>query len=269
MVWVFTALLLSFGLQAGARPRVGLKVGEGKEKPTLLLLEPAGGWTVERMVAIRGSCSDATADPVLININGSRYYARTANGQFKRKFPAARGHNNITVSCRNQGGLASQTRSLYASVSPVGLKLVLSSDTDGVYTDLHIYEPDGTHVYWADRESSSGGLFYLNADGGGFDKPGYGPYLYVHPAPPAGVYKVDAHYWPGGAVQHTLATLEVILNEGLPTESRRKVEFPLARPGENQTLAYITIKPDGVPGSVYAPLEDPKSEAPPLKEKKN
>ena len=113
-----------------------------------------------------------------------------------------------------------------AVISPIPLKIVLTSDTDSTYTDLHIYEPDSTHVYWAKTNSPSGGIFFLNEQDGSFDQAGYGPYLYVHPAPPPGVFRVDVNYWPGGAIQHTLANLDIITDEGLPSENRRRVSRP-------------------------------------------
>jgi hypothetical protein len=132
-----------------------------------------------------------------------------------------------------------------------------------VYTDLHIYEPDKTHVYWAETKSPSGGIFFLNQEEDSFDKPGYGPYLYVHPAPPVGVFRVDVNYWPGGALQHTLANLDIVTDEGLPTESRRRVRSPLARPGETQTLVYIVIRGNNRPPGIYAPGQDPEADMPP------
>src|SRR5256885_36267 len=39
------------------------------------------------------------------------------------------------------------------------------------------------HVFWANTASPSGGTFFLNEQGGDFDQPGYGPYLYIHGAP--------------------------------------------------------------------------------------
>lgn len=38
-------------------------------------------------------------------------------------------------------------------------------------------------------------------------------------------------------MQHTLANLDIITNEGLPSESRKRLRKPLARPGESQTFA--------------------------------
>jgi uncharacterized protein YfaT (DUF1175 family)/uncharacterized protein YfaP (DUF2135 family) len=236
--------------------------GSGTEAPRLTLEQPTGGWTSSYMLEVRGQCSDATVDPLLVAINGVRYYLRPNGGAFSRKFPAARGENNVTVECPNKGGVAKASRTITGVMPPIPLKVVLTSDTDGVYTDLHLYEPDGSHVYWADTDSPSGGMFFLNQQGDSFDQPGYGPYLYVHPSPAIGVYRIDTNYWPGGAVQHTLANLDIVTNEGLPSEARRRVRRPLARPGETQTLAYVVVRPNGLPVKVFVPGQDDPKEIP-------
>lgn len=270
--------LLMFFSSAGATssddpdviPRRGKAIsGQGTEKPVMKLTKPESGWTTKMQLDIAGKCSDPTADPIIVNINGVRYYVRAAEGTFSRKFPAAKGKNTVIAECSNKAGISRATATVEAMISPIPLKLVLTSDTDSVYTDLHIYEPDTTHVFWAKTDSPSGGIFFLNEQDGNFDKAGYGPYLYVHPAPPIGVFRVDVNYWPGGAVQHTLANLDIITDEGLATESRKRVRKPLAKPDETQTLVYIIIRGNHQPPKFFVPGEDPDSEMPPeLKEYK-
>lgn len=230
--------------------------------PILTLSQPAGGWTGAMQITVSGTCSDPKADPLVVNINGVRYYVRNANGSFSRAFPAAKGKNSVIAECANGAGVAKASTVVDAVISTIPLKVVLTSDTDGVYTDLHVYEPDNSHVYWADTHSVSGGIFFLNQSGDSFDQPGYGPYLYVHPAPPIGVFRIDSNYWPGGAVQHTLANLDIILDEGLPSESRRRVQKPLARPGETRTLAYVVIQGNRQPAKIYVPGQDSERDMP-------
>ena len=230
--------------------------------PILTLSKPAGGWTSSMQIQIAGTCSDVAADPIVININGVRYYARNNNGSFSRSFPAAKGKNSIIAECANRAGTSKVSTTLDAVISPIPFKVVLTSDTNSVYTDLHIYEPDNSHVYWADTNSSSGGIFFLNSDGDSFDQAGYGPYMYVHPAPPTGVFRIDTNYWPGGAIQHTLANLDIILDEGLPSESRRRVQKPLARPGETRTLAYVLFKGNRQPAQIFVPGQDNERDMP-------
>ena len=242
-------------------PRRGKPLaGTGTVQPTISLDKPVGGWTSFPQVEIAGKCSDDTADPIEVSINGTRYLIRGTKGTFSRAFPVAPGQNAISASCRNQAGMAQVSRKLFAKIPPIPLKVVLTSDTDGVYTDLHIYEPDGTHVYWADTVSPSGGIFYLNQQGDDYDQPGFGPYLYVHPAPPVGVFRIDANYWPGGAKRHTLANLDVITQEGTSEEKRVRVRVPLARPDETRTFAYVIFRANRQPIEVFSPNPDEGSQ---------
>jgi uncharacterized protein YfaP (DUF2135 family) len=170
----------------------------------------------------------------------------------------------------NKGGTGTTQVTCYAQISPVPLRAVLTSDTDGVYTDLHLWEPtaasegaDGTidfkkmaHVYWAQTASPSGGTFFLNEQGGDFDQPGYGPYLYVHRAPPTGVFLIATNYWPSGDKAHTLGILNLTLFEGTPSESKRIVRVPLATPGTTRVLAWVNVLGPGR-AQVYVPGQDP------------
>ena len=269
---VFPALLLGFflplvGATSSENPEVqsrrGSPIGgQGTEMPVVTLSRPQGGWTTSMQLDVAGACSDQTADPIVVNINGVRYYVRSTQGAFSKKFPAAKGKNNVIVECANKAGIGRASASVDALINPIPLKIVLTGDTDNVYTDLHIYEPDKTHVYWAKTQSPSGGIFFLNEQNGSFDLAGYGPYLYVHPAPPIGVFRVDVNYWPGGAIRHTLANLDIISNEGLPNESRKRIQSPLARPGETKTLAYVVITGNNQPPKIFVPDLDPESEMP-------
>jgi len=234
--------------------QTGKVLGQGETAPTITLTAPAGGWTVDRMVLVAGNVSDPTINPITVSINGDRYLLKTVNGEFQRKFPVTAGKTSVIVQGSNRGGTGKAERTFYAQVPAVAVFLVLTSDTDGVYTDLHVYEPRpdapdpatagrdaSTHVFWARTESPSGGRFYLNEQGGDFDSPGYGPYLYTHPSPPLGFYRVDVNYWPSGDKAHTVATLSVVLFGGTANEIRKRVRFPLVQPGETQTLAWIRI----------------------------
>jgi uncharacterized protein YfaP (DUF2135 family) len=264
-----------FAAQAAATPATrqsGVVLGTGETAPVIALTAPAGGWTVDRMVLVEGRVSDATINPVTVSINGDRYLLKTVNGAFQRKFPVTSGKNAIVVQGVNRGGTGRAERTVYAQVPPVPVFLVLTSDTDGVYTDLHVYEPppdaadpatagknSTTHVFWASTSSPSGGTFYLNEQGGDFDSPGFGPYLYTHASPPLGFYRVDVNYWPSGDKAHTVATLNVVLFGGTSNEIRRHVKMPLVQPGETQTLAWIRVD-KGSQAHVYLPTLEKKPE---------
>lgn len=263
-------LSLVLATPPAARPRdAGVPLGRGTERPVVQLSSPAGGWSVGRMISVEGTVSDPTVNPITLSINGDRYLLRTFNGRFSRKFPAGAGKNVIVATATNQGGTGEAQVTCFAQVPPVPLKVVLTSDTDGVYTDLHVYEPteasvgsDGrlvlqkmAHVYWANTASPSGGTFYLNDQGGSFDEPGYGPYLYIHRAPPRGVFLIATNYWPSGDKAHTVGTLNLTLFEGTPAETRRLVRVPLATPGTTKVLAWVNVLGDGR-ADVYVPGQD-------------
>ncbi|HUB09954.1 MAG TPA: DUF2135 domain-containing protein [Myxococcales bacterium] len=276
MLKALLAAVVAAGLYPTTNPRdSGLPVGQGYRTPVVTLTSPAGGWMVDRMMLVEGTVSDTTVDPVTLSINGARYLVRSPGGRFSRLFPAASGRNVITATAENHGGTGQAQVTCYAQIPPVPLKAVLTSDTDGVYTDLHIYEPtdasetvpgtlDATkmaHVFWANTASPSGGTFYLNEQNGDFDQPGYGPYLYVHRAPPKGVYAIATNYWPSGDKATTLATLDVTLYEGTPSELHRTVHAPLATHGTTVVLAWIDVLGDGK-ALIYVPGQDPAPGAP-------
>jgi uncharacterized protein YfaP (DUF2135 family) len=269
MIQVLLVLVLAQAKMAP--PRLdGVPIGSGVVIPKVTLTKPTGGWSVGRMLKVEGAVNDATIDPVVVSINGDRYLMRTVGGAFSREFPAAAGKNVVTVLATNKAGTGRAQASAYAQIPAVPLKVILTSDTDGVYTDLHVYEPsDGSevagqldsrqmrHVFWADTVSPSGGTFFLNEQQGDFDQPGYGPYLYVHRAPPKGTYLIAANYWPSGDKAHTIATLNLSLFEGTPNEMKKRVTIPLATPGSTRVLAWVHMLGEGR-ALMYVPTTDPK-----------
>ena len=268
---IFISVLMIFvSLTSHASTRQSGKiVGKGESAPQISLNYPKGGWTIDRMVRVSGSIDDTTVDPITISINAKKYYIRSGSGNFDRKFPVTSGKNTIIVQGTNKGGTTKVARTIYAKVPAVPIKVVLTSDTDGVYTDLHVYEPKDslkkpfleskdktTHVYWASTTSPTGAKFYLNAQEGSYDQPGYGPYLYTHQSPPVGIYRIDANYWPSGDKAHTVGTLDVTLFGGTNKEVTRTVKMPLAMPGETVTIAFLKVE-KGQKGSIFVPLRDP------------
>jgi uncharacterized protein YfaP (DUF2135 family) len=264
--------LAAFSIGFTDEPRQSGKViGSGKSPVKIGLTSPQGGWTVDRMVEVAGTLSDNTITPITVSINGDRYLLRVQGGAFKRKFPVSSGKNSVVVEATNQAGTFKEARTVFAKVPTVPVMFVLTSDTDGVYTDLHIYEPSplvknpfsdetlktNVHVFWADTNSPSGGKFYLNEQGGDFDSPGYGPYLYTHSSPPLGIYRVDSNYWPSGDKAHTEATLNVVLFGGTQNEVKRMIRTPLVTNGETRTLAWVRID-KGQKAYVYSPVNDRK-----------
>lgn len=245
--------LLNISIFASGLRDSGKFMGSGSEPIIINLESPRSGWTQDRMVLVKGTISDLTVHPVAISVNGDRYFIHNKNGAFSRSFPVSAGKNNISVIAKNKTGVYKVERNLFANFSPTAIKVVLTSDTDNVYTDLHIYEPNASsltpyseipteHIYWAKTASPSGGKFYLNNQSESFDYPGFGPYLYTHAAPPLGIYRIDANYYPSGDRAHILATLNIVLFGGSPTEIKRVVKVPLIKKGDTKTLAWVKIE---------------------------
>lgn len=66
---------------------------------------------------------------------------------------------------------------------------------------------------------------------------------------------------PGHSLRQRPANLDIITNEGLPSD-RKRVTRPLARPGETQTLAYIVIRGNNQPPQIFVPGQDAESDMP-------
>ena len=85
--------------------------------------------------------------------------------------------------------------------------VTLGWDTDYTDIDLHIKEPDGTHVYYGNRDSEKGG--YLSRD---FVN-GYGPECYIIKEAELGVYEFKTRYFASHQVsKETGATSAVVWN---------------------------------------------------------
>ena len=98
MFTVLIALTVAASPESMAPQRdAGIPIGKGTKRPVVRLTAPSGGWSASRMIAIEGSVSDPTVDPITLSINGDRYLLRTSNGRFSRKFPAAAGKNVIVA----------------------------------------------------------------------------------------------------------------------------------------------------------------------------
>ncbi len=67
-------------------------------------------------------------------------------------------------------------------------------DLEGVDMDLHLYEPDSTHIYYGDPQSPSGGTLDRDDTCGDFTN-GTTENIYYTSNPPVGQYIVKVHYF--------------------------------------------------------------------------
>lgn len=111
--------------------------------------------------------------------------------------------------------------------------LVWDSQPD---VDLHAFEPNGTHVYYANRTGSSG---MLDVD----DVTGFGPENYVVPCDRVlpGTYRIGINYFSGSAP--TTATVSLFLGDGMiPPPVTRVLPRALGSSGNgNPTIVYTVV----------------------------
>ncbi len=120
------------------------------------------------------------------------------------------------------------------------LRISMSWDLDLTDVDLHVFEPNGEHAYYGQRESSGGGLVSRDF------REGYGPEEYVRHRAAAGRYTVKAHYY--GSHQQDVAgactvIVHVMVNFGRPNEQRQVMTLRLDRPSDQVVVGDVTFEP--------------------------
>jgi uncharacterized protein YfaP (DUF2135 family) len=190
--------------------------------------------------AIRGRIAGATAEkarqPHLLVVNGvAMPLSVNADGSFARPYAFPPGANSVEVRTpdRKQGRRVN-FYDANAARQRVGLRIVLSWDSDMTDIDLHVLSPDGQHVFFGDRLGRNGGALDVDVTGG------YGPEIYAIPSPPHGNWQVYVNYFGGGmgtdgqeeSQEITIAQVAIITREGTPDEKLQVFRVPLRRPGE-------------------------------------
>jgi len=189
--------------------------------------------------SIRGRITRATAEksrqPHLLVVNGVPLpLSIDPNGSFARPYAFPPGANSVEVRSADR----KQVRRVnFYDANParqrIGLRVVLSWDTDMTDLDLHVISPEGQHVFFGDRLARNGGALDVDVTGG------YGPEIYAIPSPPKGNWQVYVNYFGGmgangeeGSNEITVAQVAIITGEGTPDEKLQVFRIPLRRPGE-------------------------------------
>ncbi len=211
--------------------------------PTLVIDEPAGGWTTSRLVTVKGSVEGAGPLGIL-TVNGIERPLPLEGGAFESTFALGRGPNAIEVLAPAANSTSAPARAqlhLYAKVPRVDLQVLLFWDTDDTDVDLHVTEPGGEVINYTHTVSEkTGGR--LDRD----DTDGYGPEVYTVGSAPSGEYKIEAHYFGDKGTGQTTATIMAVAREGTDEERRWRFEIPLIRTGERVELATIRLPPPGM-----------------------
>ena len=97
------------------------------------------------------------------------------------------------------------------------LRLVLMWETDANDVDFHIYDKQGNHAYYSNRNLATGGSLYADIT------TGYGPECFTISKPKAYPYKVQAHYYRRGPMGYGMGVLHILKyspKTGLKSEFR-------------------------------------------------
>jgi len=128
------------------------------------------------------------------------------------------------------------------------VRISMSWDADLTDVDLHVYEPNGEHAYYGNRNTALGGL--VSRD---FTR-GYGPEEYVLREAHPGTYTIKAHYY-GSTQQDLTGACTVIVTAfthyGRPQEHKQVLTLRLDKPGQQVLVGEILIGTD--PNDAYKP----------------
>lgn len=190
--------------------------------------------------AIRGRIAGAAAEkasaPALLVVNGVPMPLSVgADASFARPYAFGPGSNSVEVrTAGRQNVRRVQFYDTNQARERVGLRVVLSWDSDMTDVDLHVISPDGEHVFYGSRVGRNGGALDIDVTSG------YGPEIYAIPSPPPGNWQIYVNYYGAGMDGYgdpegqpiTVAQIAIVTHEGSPDERLEVFRVPLRRPGE-------------------------------------
>lgn len=188
---------------------------------------------------ISGHIRDVTKPMGTLVVNGvAMPITVNSDGAFARPYAFGTGSNSVEVRYGKQRARRQFYDAAPASL-PVKLRVVLSWDTDATDVDLHVVSPTGEHSWYGDRVMPSGGALDVDVT------TGFGPEIFAHPSPGAGVWQVYVNYYGAGIHRDendgeygaasddlTIGQVTVITQENTPHERQQSFRIPLRRPGE-------------------------------------
>lgn len=193
----------------------------------------SGGTTTERVQAISGRVmnpagadADTFGGKVFIVHNGDRQQVtpttcyeedcQPGEWEFTGDTVLTSGSNSIQTVVEDEDGnqvYSSSTFSVNADIPPRDITVTLTWDTDGNDVDLHVYDPQGNHAYYAALTGIPEGSLDLD------DTDGFGPETFTMEQATAGTYTVKVRYYSThGVTSNVPVTVRVSLNEGAPVE---------------------------------------------------
>lgn len=181
--------------------------------PALRILSPRGGQTDARVVAIRGSCAGVTAERLTLVLNGVALSIPRNGDAFETSQVLAPGLNSVRVRAEQGGALLEDRVEVFARVPAKDVRITLTWDTPGTDVDLWVTGPDGERVFYGNRQGKAGGSLDTDVT------TGYGPETFTLARALPGSFRIQAHYYGGGAP--TWVEVTVVEQEGQVGERRR------------------------------------------------
>lgn len=184
----------------------------------------------------------ARREPNLLVVNGvSMPLAADEGGNFARPYAFPPGSNSVEVRSADRKHV--RRVNFYdsnANRQRVGLRIVLSWDTDMTDLDLHVVSPDGAHVFYGNRVGANGGALDVDVTDG------YGPEIYAIPSPPKGLWHIYVNYYGRGdedrKTELTIAQVTLVTHEGTPDEKREVFRVPMRRAGDLTLIKSFLLR---------------------------
>ncbi len=126
----------------------------------------------------------------------------------------------------------------FRTLLDLDVRISMSWDADNTDIDLHVFEPDGSHAYYASNLTEQGGLVSRDVTDG------YGPEEYVLQKALPGTYTIKAHYY--GSHQQTLlgpctVKVDVFTNYARSNEERQTLTLRLDKSGEDFVVGEVVV----------------------------
>ena len=174
----------------------------------------AGGVTEARFVDVTGTIDNPLIESVALDVNGSSRLATVANGRFLSRVPLVRGANVIRASVGGAAALVtpgSNVISITANIPRSDIWSELTWDGPGDI-DLHLYLPNGEHVYFENERSAAGA--FLDFDNTARDGP---EHIVMDTAIP-GTYRMTVRYYSASVPGPVRWRVRVMLRDGAVTQ---------------------------------------------------
>ena len=236
-------LVLGFAWLAGfvcfAKPLTA-RSALSEAAPEVIIETPFGGFVHFPVVTVSGRVQNAGENFATLIYNGiPQRVAIAQNGHFSAKLVVSYGDTLIEVQARNRNGMGRARVSFFANVPRIGMKVVLTWDTDRMYMDLWVTGPDGERIFYANPTGKGGGQLDVGIPFG------FGPEVFTHPAPQAGTWQIQVHNYGSRNAPITNMRIDLILFEGTDREERRTWNIASFRAGEVINVASFVIDEGG------------------------